>query len=117
MALRGRHRARQNQKVCDPGYENSSHKAGAGKEGLEGQVQQGQGRSPSDILEPRLRGASGSALVQSLLDGFPDDDFVGAAERLASLKFELEAKGVFSEVFPSTEGVLSEVPSSTSCHR
>ena len=52
-----------------------------------------------------------------LLDGFPDDDFVGAAERLASLKFELEAKGVFSEVPPSTEGVFSEVPPSTSCHR
>ena len=68
------------------------------------------GVSPQTSSHPASE-ASGSALAQSLLDGFPDDDFVGAAERLTSLKFELEADGVFSEAPPS------EVPPSTSCHR
>ena len=36
---------------------------------------------------------TGAEYSQSLLDGFPADDFVGAAERLASLKIEMEAAG------------------------
>ena len=34
---------------------------------------------------------TGAAYSQSLLDGFPADDFVAAAERLASLKIEVDA--------------------------
>ena len=34
---------------------------------------------------------TGAAYSQSLLDSFPADDFVGAAERLSSLKIEMEA--------------------------
>jgi hypothetical protein len=44
-------------------------------------------------LSTNVHEVDGLGLSQSLLDGFPEEDFVGAAERLALLGAELREQG------------------------